>query len=197
MDIPFITLGLYKMKKDYIWPLAIILSLVLPLPVRGIATAKTMYVSDMLHATIRRGPSTEHKIIAFVRSNRPVEVLDAEEDWSYVRLKNGKEGWILSRLLVEGPTKEEIVEQLRTENERLKKELPFLKEENTRLKAKSLEQQSKIKEQDKTLFSLQQKTEDQRHNRPTRWLLSGAFVLLTGIFIGYFFRKKKRSLFAE
>lgn len=185
------------MKKHHIWLIISILSLVLPLSVRGMATAKTMYVSDMLHATIRRGPTTEHKIIAFVRSNRPVEVLEEEGDWSYVMLKNGKEGWILSRLLVEGPTKEALVEQLRTENERLKEELSFLKEENARLKAESLEQQSKIEKQDKTLFSLQQKTEDLSHNRPTRWLLSGAFVLLTGIFIGYFSRKKRRSMFTQ
>ena len=185
------------MKQHYVWLMIIILSLLLPLSVKGMATAKTMYVSDMLHASIRRGPSIEHKIIAFVRSNRPVEVLDTEGEWSYVRLKNDKEGWILSRLLVEGPPKEEILAQLKTENERLKKELPMLQEENARLKAKSLEQQSKIQEQDATLFSLKQKTEDLRHNRPTRWLLSGAFVLLTGIVIGYFFRKKKKSLFTQ
>lgn len=185
------------MKKYYIWLIIIVLSLLLPLSVRETASAKTMYVSDKLHATIRRGPSTEHKIIAFVRSHRPVEVLEEEGDWSYVRLKNEKEGWILSRLLVEGPTKEEIVEKLKTENERLKEELSFLKKENAHLKAESLEQQSKIEEQDKTLISLKQKTLDLSHNRPTRWLLSGAFVLLTGIFIGYFSRKKKRNMFTQ
>lgn len=185
------------MKKYSVWLIIIILSLLLPLSVRGMATAKTMYVSDMLHATIRRGPSIEHKIIAFVRSNQPVEILEEEGEWSYVRLKNGKEGWILSRFLVEGPTKEEIVEQLRTENERLKEEHSFLKEENARLKAESLEQQSKIEEQDNTLISLQQKIKDLSHNRPTWWLVSGAFVLLTGIFLGYFSRKKRRGMFTQ
>lgn len=185
------------MKKDCTWVIIIVLSLILPLPARGIAAAKTMYVSDMLHASIRTGPSTENKIIAFAKSNRSVEVLEKSEDWSLVRLSNGKEGWMLSRLLIEGPTKDKIIKQLKTENTKFKKESSFLREENTRLKADSNEQQSKIKEQEKTLFTLKQKTDDLSHNRPIRWLLSGAFVLLTGIFIGHFSRKKKRGMFEE
>jgi SH3 domain protein len=185
------------MKKDYMWFMIIVLALILSLPIRGIAQIKTMYVTDMLHASIRTGPTTENKIIAFVKSNRSVEVMEESEDWSYVRLSNGKEGWILSRLLIEGPTKTKIIESLTTENDKLKKECSFLRDENTRLKAKSNAQQSKINEQDETLGTLKQKTDDLGHNRPIRWLLSGAFILLTGIFIGYSSRKKKRGMFAE
>lgn len=185
------------MKKQYTWFIIIIFSLILPLSVIGTAAAKTMYVSDMLHASIRTGPSTENKIIAFAKSNRSVAVLEQSEDWSYIKLSNGKEGWMLSRLLIAGPTKDKIIKQLNTENNKFKKECSFLSEENTRLKAESIEQQSKIKEQEKTLFTLKQKTDDLSHNRPIRWVLSGAFILLTGIFIGYSSRKKQRGMFTD
>lgn len=179
------------MKKYYAWLIIIILFLIFSLSSRCIATAKTMYVTDMVHASMRTGPSVKNKIIAFVKSNHPVEVLDESKDWSYVRIENRKEGWMLSRFLIEGPTKEKIIEQLKTENEELKNEASFLKEENARLTVESLRRQDTIREQERTLFDLKKKSGD----RPTRWLLSGALVLLTGIFLGYFSRKKKKSLF--
>ena len=183
------------MKKIYAWFIVIILSLALPLSVRGIATAKTMYVTDILLASIRTGPSTENKIVAFAKSNHRVEVLEESEDWSYVKLRNGKEGWMLSRLLLAGPTKDRVIKQLQTDNKGLNEECSVLRKENTRLKAESLEQQSMIKKQNKSLFNLEQKTDDLSHNRPTRWLLSGALVLLIGILVGYSSRKKKKGMF--
>lgn len=63
--------------------------------------AETRYVSEDFEITMRTGPGTDRKIIALVPSGREVEVITAGEEWSEVRLPNGKEGWVLSRYLTE------------------------------------------------------------------------------------------------
>lgn len=64
-----------------------------------ISVAETRYVSEDFEITMRTGPGTDRKIIALVSSGRAVEVLESGEEWSRIRLGNGKEGWVLSRYL--------------------------------------------------------------------------------------------------
>lgn len=64
-----------------------------------IVHAETRYVSEDFEITMRTGPGSDRKIIALVPSGRSVEVLEAGEEWSQVRLGNGKEGWVLTRYL--------------------------------------------------------------------------------------------------
>lgn len=61
--------------------------------------AETKYVSEDFEITMRTGPGSDRKIIALVPSGRSVEILEAGEEWTQVRLGNGKEGWVLSRYL--------------------------------------------------------------------------------------------------
>lgn len=197
MGIPSVALGLYKMKRGgYIRFIAMtILASALFLFSAGIAAGKTMYITDKLHASIRTGPSAENKIVAFVQSNSPVDVLEKSGKWTYIKLMNGKEGWTRSSFLAQGPTKEEIIERLKAENEKLNNELSLLKNEDTRLRRGFLEQKSKTEEQEKIVSDLTQKTEELSYNKPTRWLVLGASVLVTGILIGYYSKKKKKAMF--
>jgi len=64
-----------------------------------VVQAETMYVGDIIKITVRTGPGINHKIVAMINSGERVEVLKPEDEWSLVRITNGKEGWVLSRFL--------------------------------------------------------------------------------------------------
>jgi SH3 domain protein len=61
--------------------------------------AETKYVVEEFEITMRTGPGVEHKIIALIRSGDQVEVIQPGDEWTEVRLPNGKQGWVLTRYL--------------------------------------------------------------------------------------------------
>ena len=123
----------------------IILTVISLIALFTLAHAESMYVGDMVKITVRTGPGTEHKIITMVKSGQQVEVLQPDIHWSEVRLKDGKQGWVLNRFLTmekpcrllleslekeykasldeNAPSQLEIIEEFKTENTRLKTEL--------------------------------------------------------------------------
>jgi SH3 domain protein len=70
----------------------------------GNVLAETLYVSDRLEVTMRKGKSTGHNIVRMLRSGTPVEVLgkDKKSGYTHVRTQSGSEGWVLSRFLMQG-----------------------------------------------------------------------------------------------
>ena len=70
----------------------------------GNAVAETRYVSDTLEITMRSGKGTSFGITRMLRSGTAVQVLAVDKNTGYtqVRTKNGKEGWVLSRFLMNG-----------------------------------------------------------------------------------------------
>ena len=96
--------------------------------------AESMYVTDLLKLTLRSGPSTEHKILSVVESGYQVEMLEAGEDWSLVRIADGKEGYVLTRYLVPEPTHNVRLEKLQTKHKALVQQAATLLEENTRFR---------------------------------------------------------------
>ena len=99
--------------------------------------AESMYVTDLLKLTLRSGPSTEHKILAVVESGQQVEMLEPGEDWSLVRMGDGKEGYVLTRYLMAEPTHNVRLAQLQTKHKALMQQAATLLEENTRLRSES------------------------------------------------------------
>jgi SH3 domain protein len=89
--------------------------------------AKANYVTDSFKITVRTGPSIENKIIAMLSSGQPVEILENRGDWSHVRLlrggENQKEGWTLTRYLIDRLPWELQAKTLRDENMNLKQRL--------------------------------------------------------------------------
>lgn len=67
------------------------------------ATGQSLYVTDELVITVRTGPSTGNAIVTNLRSGDLVEVLEADADSGYSRVRagDGSEGWALSRFLTE------------------------------------------------------------------------------------------------
>jgi SH3 domain protein len=80
----------------------------------GLAQAETRYVTDQLEATLRTGESVTHRITRMLESGTPVEVLgtNAKSGYARVRTEDGREGFILTRQLMEEPPPRERVIQL-------------------------------------------------------------------------------------
>jgi SH3 domain protein len=97
-------------------------------------TAETMYVNDNLEVMVRGGKGTEFKILAIRKAHEPVEVLHIEDDYSYVRLENGVEGWILKRYLTRDLPKPMVIANLKTEVEQVTAKHAALSEEYQKLK---------------------------------------------------------------
>lgn len=119
--------------------------------INGPAYAKTMYVTDSFEVTVRTGKDTTHKIIALATSDQRVEVLGQEDDWSLVRLQDGKEGWMLSRFLIQDIPKTETIEKLKRRNENLVRTATLYEQENNAIKKENQQQAVTLKKQEKAL----------------------------------------------
>ena len=100
----------------------------------AVGVAETRYVTDLLKLPLRTGPSTEYKILALVESGQQLEVVEPGENWSMVRLDNGKEGYVLNRYLVAQPTSAVRLKELQSKYTVLKQQADALIEENNRFK---------------------------------------------------------------
>ena len=108
----------------------------------GTAFAETQYVSDTLEITMRSGKGTNFGITRMLRSGTPVEVLEVDKKSGYtqVRTKSGKEGWVLSRFLMNGraarerlATAEKNLAELELENRKLTTSMMAVTEEKSGL----------------------------------------------------------------
>lgn len=122
------------------------------------ALAETRYVTDELEVTLRQGESTGHKIIAMLKSGTPVEVVRTNKSTGYalVRTPNGKEGYVLSRLLMEEPGAREQLEALRERVAAMETEPARLNAELEALQASHAELQQEHDETLRTKATLEQ-----------------------------------------
>jgi SH3 domain protein len=107
----------------------------------GPAWAKSMYVTDRIEVGVRSGIGIEQKFIGTIKTGDRVEVLEADQNWSKVKLSNGTVGWVASRFLVEqvrtaaaaDPKTLEEVKTVKEQNLALTKQLEGYKQERERL----------------------------------------------------------------
>ena len=108
----------------------------------GNAAAETRYVSDMLEITMRSGKGTSYGITRMLRSGTAVQVLETDKEAGYTRVRtnNGKEGWVLSRFLMNGRASrerlaaaEKSLAELELENRKLTTAMSALTDEKTSL----------------------------------------------------------------
>jgi SH3 domain protein len=66
---------------------------------------QTRYVTDRTQVELRRGPSTEYRILRYLEAGDRVEVLEqnAEQGFSHVRIDQDTEGWMPTASLVAEP----------------------------------------------------------------------------------------------
>ncbi|MBM9512094.1 TIGR04211 family SH3 domain-containing protein [Desulfogranum marinum] len=83
------------------------------------AAAEMLYVQPSSEIPMRRGQGTDYKIVSIVTDGTAVEYISEKDGWAQVKLKNGKQGWILKRYLSPTPPLTEQVSQLSTEKNTL------------------------------------------------------------------------------
>jgi len=90
-----------------------------------IAAAETMYVSDQLVITFRRGKSTEYQILKTLKTGTPMEVLEKDENDKYVkvRLEDGEEGYVLKQYLTDETPKPILISRLEKQVEKTQEQL--------------------------------------------------------------------------
>ena len=99
-----------------------------------VSWATKAYVTDSFRISLRGGPSIQNRILKFLLSGTHLEVLEAGESWSKVRLLepegNDINGWVLSRYLITRQPWELQTKYLMHENAQLKERLGILEKEN-------------------------------------------------------------------
>ena len=133
----------------------IILVIATFLLISGMAYAKPMYVTDSFEVTIRTGKDITNKIIALAKSNQKVEVLKQEDEWAFIQLQDGKEGWMLSRFLTEDIPKGEVIMDFKRQNENLARTVALYKQENMAFKEENQQLTVSFKKQEETLREIE------------------------------------------
>jgi len=165
--------------------------------------AEKAYVTDWFRISLRRGPGIENKILKFLPSGLPVDVLESQDGWNRVRLLEGEqpalEGWVMSRYLITRLPWEHQARSLRKENARLKEKIARINEEWAEKIRRELGSTSQLKENYeatlKTVQRLSKENESLRSSRMKKWFVTGALVLLCGVMIGLVVRKRKSSYY--
>ena len=116
-----------------------------------VVQAETMYVGDNIKITVRTGPGINHKIVAMIRSGESVEMLKPEEEWSLVRITNGKEGWVLSRFLTANEPDGLVLDRLKKKHKVLTIQAVSLIEENKVYKKENNKLNSELKTNEEML----------------------------------------------
>jgi SH3 domain protein len=121
--------------------------------------SETAYISDSFKITFRTGPAPTHRIITMLESGQPVEVLEAQDDWSRVRVggsgADAREGWVLSRYLITRRPWRMQAQALRAENERFKERVVVLQEKLRDTEKMQEELTAKLNETTRDLDQLQ------------------------------------------
>lgn len=129
--------------------------------------ARTLYVKPSSEVVVRTGQGNDYKIVAMVKDGASVEFIEEGDDYTKIRLANGKEGWLLKRFLSNEPPLGEIVASLRAEKKEMKQRqtelVRKLEEVTSTLSRTEAERDSVLTERDqiRTSFrTLQQDTSD-------------------------------------
>jgi SH3 domain protein len=87
--------------------------------------ATRAYITDTFEEfTLRAGPGNEYRIITLLSSGQAVEVLESEKDWSRIIIAGSdREGWVVTRYLINRLPWSLQATSLRDENDALKAKL--------------------------------------------------------------------------
>ncbi len=108
----------------------ILLSLILG---AAAGAAETKYVSENLTITLRTGPGTDRKIIAFPAAGRALEVLTPGEEYTEVQMSNGKQGWVLTRYLTDNEPAYLLLERLQNKYDKVMQKYETLQQRASQL----------------------------------------------------------------
>jgi len=97
------------------------------------------YVTDSLIITMRTGQGTSHKIIKSLRSGSELTLLETDEEQGYSRVqtREGLEGWVLSRYLINDPIAKTKLKRAESEIKTLKARLARMDQDLSSTKSSS------------------------------------------------------------
>ena len=97
------------------------------------SAAETQYVTEQLNITLRTGPGTDRKIIAFPDAGDPLEVIAPGDEYTEVRTQNGKEGYVLTRYLTDKEPARQVLARLEQKHSQLLAKYEELQQRSTQL----------------------------------------------------------------
>lgn len=105
--------------------------------------AKVAYVTETHEIALRTGADSRNRVVAMVPPGTAVEIVRTRNEWSLVRYVGPtgerKEGWVQSRFLSEGQTKE-----LETELQALREKIAQLEKDRELISQKERESRDKL-----------------------------------------------------
>lgn len=110
----------------------------------AVAWAETQYVSDQLIVSLREGPENNAKLITYLKTDTPVEVLEAGKEFSKVKTSAGEIGYIQKSYLVKDLPKNTTIRRLTQENETLNGRIRELEKKYSDAFSKGDEAQKKM-----------------------------------------------------
>jgi SH3 domain protein len=117
--------------------------------------AETKYVTEDLNITLRTGPGTDRKIIAFPNAGEPLEIITPGEEYTEVMTRGGKQGFVLTRFLTDKEPSSVLLARLEQKYSQLKDKYDELQQKSTQLSGNSKDLSAEL---DKTRKELEQLT---------------------------------------
>jgi len=152
--------------------------------------AETMYVTDRLYLSLRKGPGLGEPSLSVLVSDTKVEVVETERDWARVKLEDGRTGWVMRKFLVADLPKPIIIEQLKEELNKKDMIPEKLQKENASLKGKIQALENEIMEKNRRL---EMTGKQSTLKRLKELYATGILALVGGIVIGYLVRRPKKT----
>ena len=141
--------------------------------------ARMAYVTDSFRISLRTGPSLENKILKFLPSGEPVEILETQEGWNHVEALNpeqeGIKGWVLSRYLVERIPWEQQAKALDRENREIREKSAGVEKALARTAGHEKELRKKLKETMETMGKLENEYGELKKGAPDYLKLKVAY----------------------
>jgi SH3 domain protein len=95
--------------------------------------AETKYVTQDLTITLRTGPGTDRKIIAFPNAGDPLEVITPGDEYSEVMTRSGKQGYVLTRYLTDREPPARVLARLEHQYKQVVEKYETLKQQSSNL----------------------------------------------------------------
>ena len=99
--------------------------------------AETKYVTEDLNITLRTGPGTDRKIIAFPNAGDPLEIVTPGEEYTEVTTRGGKQGYVLTRYLTNKEPARVVLARLEQQHSQLEAKYQELQQKSTQLSGDS------------------------------------------------------------
>jgi SH3 domain protein len=174
------------MKKTRLYLIVVVLCLVFLL---GKGLAETMYVTDRLYLSLRKGPGLGEPSLGLLESDTKVDVLETKGNWARITTENGRTGWVMKRYLVNDLPKSLVIKQLEEQIGK-KDEVPeMLKKENVSLKQKIKGLEDEIIEKTRHIETT---GKESTLKRLKEIYATGILAFIGGAVIGWLARRPKK-----